>query len=281
MPLKIVKSPEIGFCFGVRRAIEMLEKAVKENGELETLGAVVHNEQVLQRLDSLGIKAINSASESRCDILAISSHGVDPSLEADLRSMKKKIINTTCPFVKRAQMAAQKLAADGFFVLIFGDAQHPEVKGILGWAKNKGLATIEPSSLKNLESVPERLGLLSQTTQIPENFTAFVKEVIDISLKEDSEIRILDTICPGVRKRQAVTAELGKEVDLMLVVGGHSSANTRRLLDLCQGVTEAHFVANADEIDPAWIKGKKTIGIASGTSTPDEAINEVVKRLGK
>jgi 4-hydroxy-3-methylbut-2-en-1-yl diphosphate reductase len=279
MSVEIVKSPEIGFCFGVRRAIKILEKEVHKSGNLETLGAVVHNEQVLQRLNKIGVKVIDNVQESQCDTLAISSHGLSPDLEAELRSAKKKIIDTTCPFVRRAQVAAQQLADAGFFIIIYGDAGHPEVKGILGWAKGQGLATLVMDPIKNLERIPLKLGILSQTTQIPEKFIGFAKEVIDLTFQKDSEIRILDTICPGVRKRQSVTSELARRVDVMLIVGGRHSANTKRLLDLCEGVTEAHFIAKADDISPNWIKDKKVIGIASGTSTPDEAINDVVAYL--
>jgi 4-hydroxy-3-methylbut-2-en-1-yl diphosphate reductase len=277
--MEIVRSPEIGFCFGVRRAIEMLEKAAKSHGELETVGAAVHNEQVLHRLNKIGISAISSIQDSKCDTLAISSHGLSPEVEAELRSKKKNVIDTTCPFVRRAQLAAKKLAEDDFFVIIYGDSQHPEVKGILGWAQGKGLATLETGSLKTLKSIPQHLGILSQTTQIPENFVAFTKGLIDIAFQKDSEIRIVDTICPGVRKRQIATLELAGKVDLLLIVGGRSSANTRRLLDLCGGITEAHFIGRYEDINPDWIKEKKTIGIASGTSTPEETIAEVVNYL--
>ncbi len=229
MGVNIEKAKEIGFCFGVRRAIDILEKAALENGSLETLGAVVHNEQVTRRLSEVGIKVINGIDDIKSDVVAISSHGVSPQIEAELRAHKVKVIDTTCPFVKRAQMSARRLAEAGFWVVVYGEAQHAEVKGILGWANGKGIATLDVKPFMVSKDIPRRLGILAQTTQIPENFIKFVQEMVGLTLIKDSEIRIIDTICHDIRQRQASSLELAQKVDLMLVVGGNSSANTKRL----------------------------------------------------
>ena len=279
MKVKIEKAAEIGFCFGVRRAIDIIEKAAQQYGKIETLGAVVHNEGVLQRLGDLGVGIVNSIDEVDGEIIAISSHGVSPDVESRLRAKSKIVIDTTCTFVKRAQLVAKKLADEGFFVIIYGEAMHAEVKGILGWAQDKGMATLDTFSIRAMKNIPSKIGILSQTTQIPENFTAFVKEVVELTFQKDSEIRILDTICPGVRKRQQVSFELARQADLILVIGGRSSANTRRLLDLCSEVAEAHLISSGHEIDSNWFKGKNYIGITSGTSTPDETINEIIEQI--
>jgi len=273
------KAKEIGFCFGVRRAIETLEKAAKESGALDSLGEVVHNERVLRGLARKGVRVIKSPADIERNTVAISAHGATPEVEAELRSRKVKIVDTTCPFVRRAQIAARRLAGAGFFVIVFGEAGHQEVKGILGWAGGRGLATLDAEEIANLKPIPRKLGILSQTTQIPENFIKFVKRIVELGLTKDAEIRIIDTICHDIRQRQAVSARLAKKVDLMLVVGGRSSANTRRLLELSSAETEAHQIENAAEIEPGWLKGKKSIGITSGTSTPDETIEEVMERL--
>jgi 4-hydroxy-3-methylbut-2-enyl diphosphate reductase len=257
----------------------MLEKAAREYGRVETLGAVVHNEQVTLRLNKLGINMINSVDEIREPVVAISSHGVSPQIESQLRKNSKILIDTTCPFVKRAQRAAKKLSEAGFWVIVFGEAQHPEVKGILAQANNKGTATLETSSFSNLKIIPRRIGILSQTTQIPVNYIKFVKNIIELTLSKDTEIRIVDTICHDIRKRQIVSLELAHKVEMMLVVGGHSSANTKRLLELCRQITEAHLVAKADEVDFNWLKGKTKIGITSGTSTAELTIDEIIKHL--
>jgi 4-hydroxy-3-methylbut-2-en-1-yl diphosphate reductase len=278
MAFRIEKAAETGFCFGVKRAIEMLEKAAGEQGKLQTLGAVVHNEQVLKRLSECGISVAESLSDIEGGTAAISAHGVSPQVEAELKSKNVKIIDTTCPFVRRAQLAACNLSEAGFLVVVFGDALHPEVKGILGWAQNNGLATLDINPFAT-RKIPLKIGILSQTTQIPENFNRFVKEMIDLALTPDAEIRVLDTLCHGTRKRQTEALELAKKVDLMLVIGGKSSANTRRLLELCSAVTETHQIGQAEDIRPEWLQGKKHIGVTSGTSTSEQTIDEVIQRL--
>ncbi len=276
---KIEKAARTGFCFGVRRAINTLEKVARERGGVETLGAVVHNQQVLQKLSKIGVKVVNSVDAIQGDTVVTSSHGVSPDLEDKIRVRRINIISTTCPFVRRAQVAARRLAESGFFVIVYGDVDHPEVKGILGWAQGKGLATTDEKAVAALNPLPRRLGILSQTTQVPAQFAAFTKKIIDLALQKDSEIRIIDTICHDIRERQAAALELANRADLMLVVGGRSSANTNRLAELCAQVTETHLIETAAEIKPAWLKGKKLIGITAGASTDEQTVDEVMQKL--
>jgi 4-hydroxy-3-methylbut-2-enyl diphosphate reductase len=277
--MKIIKAKELGFCYGVCRAINMLEKAARQYGSLQTLGPVVHNEQVVKQLDKMGIHVIKSIEQVTQPVIAISSHGISSVEHELLRSRSLKVIDTTCPFVSRAQIAARRLSEAGFYVVIFGEAGHPEVKGILGYAKNQGLATLDSKDIEKLKILPRRIGILSQTTQIPEHFIAFVKNIFDLTLQRDAEIRILDTICHDIRRRQILSLELAKKVDLMLVIGGKPSANTRRLFELCFNKTETYMIETADEIDPLWLRGKNIIGVTSGTSTSDLSIKGVIERL--
>ena len=277
--MKIEKTGEIGFCFGVKRAIDMLEKVVAERGGVETLGAVVHNQQVLHRLAEIGVRVAKSVDDIKGDTAAISSHGVTPEVEEQLKARHIGIVDTTCPFVNRLQNAARRLAQSGFFIVIYGSADHTEVKGVLGWAEGKGLATLDEKDIFKLSPLPRRLGVLSQTTQIPAHFVEFVKKLIDGSFGRDSEMRIIDTICHDIRKRQAQALELAGRVDLMLVIGGKGSANTNRLAEMCSAVTETHLIETAAEIDPAWFAGKRTIGVTSGASTAEATIDEVLVRL--
>jgi 4-hydroxy-3-methylbut-2-enyl diphosphate reductase len=277
--VKIEKTEEVGFCFGVKRAIDMLEKVVAERGEVETLGEVVHNQQVLQRLAEIGVRVAKSVDDIKGDMVAISSHGVTPEVEEQLKARHIGIIDTTCPFVNRLQNAARKLAESGFFIVIYGSADHTEVKGVLGWAEGKGLATLDEKDIFKLDPLPRRLGVLSQTTQIPAHFVGFVQKLIDGAFGRDSEIRIIDTICHDIRRRQAQALELAGRVDLMLVIGGKGSANTNRLVELCEAVTETHLIETAAEIDPSWFDGKRTIGVTSGASTAQTTIDEVLARL--
>lgn len=277
--MKIKKADKTGFCFGVRRAINILEKASCEHGGVETLGAVVHNAQVLQRLADIGIRVAKDMDDIKGNIVATSSHGVSPQLKEEIRARHIDIISTTCPFVNRAQVTARRLAESGFFVIVYGDFNHPEVKGILGWTSGNGIAALNLDFLATFKHIPRRLGILSQTTQIPAHFTEFVKNVIDLAFTRDSEIRITDTICHDIRERQAAALELANSVDLMLVVGEHSSANTNLLAELCSTVTDTHLVETAEAIEPSWLRGKKHIGVTAGASTPEETVNEVIARL--
>jgi 4-hydroxy-3-methylbut-2-enyl diphosphate reductase len=240
---------------------------------------VVHNRQVLQKLAEIGVRVAKNIEDIRGDVVVTSSHGVSPQLEEAIKARDIEIISTTCPFVLRAQAAARRLAEAGFFVVIFGEAEHPEVRGILGWTKGKGIAALDEKFLAGMDQIPRRIGILSQTTQVPAHFTDFVKKLIDAAFVRDSEMRIIDTICHDIRERQAAAIELAGQVDLMLVVGGHHSANTNHLAELCSQVTETHLVETAAEIQPSWLENKHRIGVTAGASTDEQMVNEVLKAL--
>lgn len=281
MMVKIEKAAGTGFCFGVKRAITILEKTTKERGSVETLGAVVHNKQVLQRLETIGVKVADSIEKVKGNTLAIGAHGVGPEVEAKIKARNLNIIDTTCRSVHRAQAIAERLSKAGFFVVVYGDADHPEVKGILAWTDGKGIATQDAEVIEKLKPLPKRIGVLSQTTGIPESFINFVKGLLDTAFSKDSELHVVDTICHDIRRRQTSAQKLAEKVDLMFVVGDHTSANTNRLAELCKKITETHFIETADEIKPSWLKGHKHIGITGGASTAEETINEVLTRLEK
>lgn len=277
--MKIEKADKIGFCFGVKRAIDILEKVARERGGVETLGAVVHNRQVLQKLAELGVSVARNVEDIRGDVVVTSSHGISPQQEEEIRARNIEIISTTCPFVLRAQVAARRLTEAGFLVVIFGDAEHPEVRGILGWTKGKGIAALDDKFVASLGQIPRRIGILSQTTQVPTQFTAFVKKLIDTAFIRDSEMRLIDTICHDIRERQAAAIELAGQTDMMLVVGGHHSANTNRLAELCSQITQTHLIETAADIQPSWLEGKHRIGVTAGASTDEHTVNEVLKSL--
>jgi 4-hydroxy-3-methylbut-2-enyl diphosphate reductase len=279
MAPRIEKAKGIGFCFGVRRALDILEKAARERGTVETLGAIVHNQPVLDRLAGIGVRIASGVDDIQGSMVAISAHGVRPQLEQEIKSRHIEVIDTTCPFVHRAQIAARRLARAGFFTIVYGDAHHPEVKGVLGWAGGRGMATVDEQLVTGIKPLPRRLGILSQTTQIPEHFNEFVVQLISHTLSKNSELRIVDTICHDIRERQAHALELARRVGLMLVIGGHSSANTNRLAQLCSEVTRTYLIETAAEIQTSWLEGEHRIGITAGASTADETIDEVVTRL--
>jgi 4-hydroxy-3-methylbut-2-en-1-yl diphosphate reductase len=279
--VKIEKTAGTGFCFGVKRAITALEQAAAEQSRIETLGAVVHNQQVLQRLSELGVNVAGTLDDVTGKTIAIGAHGVGPEIAEEIKKRDLKIIDTTCSCVHRAQTVAQKLAKSGFFVVVYGDVNHPEVKGILAWAGGKGIATMDVQTIAELKPMPVRIGVLAQTTQIPANFNEFIKNLVDISLHKYSELYIVDTLCHDIRRRQESAQKLANKVDLMFVVGDHTSANTNRLAELCSRLTETHLIETAAEIQPAWLKGHKYIGITGGASTAEETITAVQTRLEK
>ena len=271
--LAIERAREMGFCFGVRRAIRLLEEAARETGSLDSLGPVVHNRQVVKRLEGMGIRVARGQADLKNRVVAISSHGLGPE---EMKALEgREVIDATCPIVARAQRAARDLARAGFQVVVFGDSLHPEVRGLLGWAGDGAVATEAPLQL---HPWPKRLGLLSQTTQSPEAFASFVASALPTALAQGAELRVINTICQPTRRRQASALELAGRVEVMLVVGGKTSANTRRLAELCSSLVEVHPVETAEDIDPAWVRGR-SIGLTAGASTPDEVILEVETRL--
>lgn len=278
--MEVKLATEMGFCYGVRRALSLLDEASHRYGNLQTLGHIVHNEQVVERLSQKGISPVNNIAELKNSIVAITTHGVGPGVLGELKSRSLNIVDTTCPWVNREQKAARRLAEAGFSVVIFGDADHPEVKGVLEWAGISGRVSKEPS-IKNLfTKYPRRLGILSQTTQNPQAFKEFVKSIIDELLPSGMEIRIINTICDATQKRQEAAVELAGTVDAMIVIGGKGSANTRRLAEICQarGVP-THSVETVKELQDSWFTGKCSIGVTAGASTPDEVIQEIVGKI--
>ncbi len=275
----IEKAGKTGFCFGVERAVNLVEKVARERGGVETLGDIVHNRQVLKKLADIGVKSVKNIDEIKGDTVVTSSHGISPDLEEKIRARGIKIISGTCNNVQRAQSAAEKLAESGFFVIIYGNAKHAEVEGILGWAKNRGLATMDEKVVAALDPFPRKLGILSQTTQVPANFARFVENIRGIALTKNSEIRFIDTICHPLRERQEAALEMAHRADLILVVGGSESANSENMAELCFPVTETHLIETAADIKPDWLKGKKHIGVTSGASTAEDTVDEVMKKL--
>ncbi len=274
--MEIEKAADTGFCYGVRRAIEMLERTVQNGGKLKTLGPIVHNRQVVQRLEAMGIEVEMDLDHLDGQRVAIGTHGVTPQVLQQLKASGVEVLDTTCPFVRRAQLAAQRLSKAGFYVLIFGDEAHAEVQGILGWAGGNSLAT---TKVPKLAQLPRHAGILSQTTQSPARFAQFVQDFIEAYIAQVSELRVINTICDATRKRQQAAAELAARADLMIVVGGHHSANTAQLARSCAAIVETHHIETAAEIDPAWLGHRERIGVAAGASTADWILDEVIARL--
>jgi 4-hydroxy-3-methylbut-2-enyl diphosphate reductase len=268
---------DMGFCWGVRRAIDIMENAAREKGEIISVGPIVHNPQVVDDLRSKGVR-LDKTPEDASIPVAITAHGVGPEVLDGVKATGAEIIDGTCPIVTRSQRWARKMAQNGFAVLVFGDPEHREVKGVLGWAGDKGIAIQDGEPLP--KDLPSRIAVISQTTQSPEKFAAFVSRIMTERVAEISEFRLINTLCNVTSGQQAAARELAAEVDLMLVVGGKSSANTRHLLEVCQeGGTPAHHVETAAELEPDWLRGVDRVGVTAGASTPDSAVEAVVERV--
>lgn len=276
--VELEKARALGFCFGVRRAIRIIESAAREHRGIATLGPIVHNRLVVSKLAGMGVSVANDLDQVRGGIVAIASHGVSPDLLSQIQARQLHIIDTTCPIVRSAQKAAKKLARDGFGVVIFGEATHPEVNGLLGWAGDRAMATMDGGELAGF-NLPSRLGILSQTTQSLSQFSEFTYRVMNVVFPHVRELRIINTLCQETQKRQEAALELARKSDLMIVVGGYNSANTKRLAEACSPLIETHLIETADEIDERWLSAKRHVGITAGASTPDEAIEEALSRL--
>ena len=276
--MEIVLARDMGFCWGVRRAIDIMEKAAAEKGEIASLGPIVHNPQVVRDLEGKGVRITSEPLDGAAGPVAITAHGVGPQMLEEARARSSEVVDTTCPIVTRSQRWAKKMADAGFTVVVFGDPKHREVRGVLAWAGGNALALGDGDGIP--DDLPTRLAVISQTTQSPERFALFVSELMQKRVGEISELRIINTLCDATSSQQAAARELAQEVDLILVVGGRSSANTRHLLEVCREEgTPAYQIESAEELRAEWLQGCQRVGVTAGASTPESAVEAVVRRV--
>jgi 4-hydroxy-3-methylbut-2-enyl diphosphate reductase len=198
---------------------------------------------------------------------------------SEIETRHIQIIDTTCPIVRKAQSTAKELAEAGFNVIIFGEAEHSEVKGLLGWAGDKGITALDVREIATCKKLPYRFGVISQTTQPKSAFIEFARQLMAIVGSKVKEMRIVNTLCQTTQKRQEAAIRLAKRSQLMIVIGGCNSANTKCLAKVCSPIVETHLVERVDEVDDSWFVGKHRVGITAGASTPDEVIEEVITKL--
>ncbi|RJP70950.1 MAG: 4-hydroxy-3-methylbut-2-enyl diphosphate reductase [Candidatus Abyssobacteria bacterium SURF_17] len=267
---------QAGYCFGVRRALDMVkEHLTGHDKRVYSLGPIIHNPQVVEEFRKRGLTPVESLASVSEGVLVIRSHGVEKELLEEAHRKGLEVVDATCPFVKNAQRLARQLSEDGYQVLIVGEEAHPEVKGILSYC---GENTLVVSSVEHLEgkAISPKAGILAQTTQSQERFIKIVHAVLLVAY----ECRVFNTICNATLARQTAAVELAGAVDVMFVIGGRNSANTARLAELCRaGGTTTYHIETADEIMPEMVSGKQRIGITAGASTPSTHIEAVQKRL--
>ncbi len=270
--MRVIIAKGSGFCFGVKRALAIVEEALgEERGPFYTLGPLIHNPQVVDRLSRRGLKVIDNLKGIKAGTLIIRSHGLPTATIEIAKKRGLKIVDATCPYVKRAQERARELEAKGYQLVIVGDRGHPEVESM---ASEKSIVLQRPSQVEKMESY-SRIGVVAQTTQSLENF----KEIVKRLRSKTKELKVHATICSAVSRQQRSTRELAKKVDLMLIIGGRNSANTKRLAQISKEFTETYHIERPFEIDLRWLKNREIVGISGGASTPEWLIDEVREKV--
>lgn len=273
--MEVLLADKAGFCFGVKRAINTAFEAASK-GNVYCLGPLIHNPQEVERLRQAGVRTVEDLSSLHPgDHLIIRSHGVPPQVLAQARDKGLTIIDLTCPFVGKAQRDAEALYKEGYQVVVVGEKKHPEVQSILGYAGENSLVleTVDDVAGVKLQA---RLGIVAQTTQAYSNFSEIVLKLLSLS----KELKVFNTICNSTKERQDSARNLAGQVDVMLVVGGRNSANTSRLVTVCnQEGKPTHHIEVADELRLEWLEGVGTVGVTAGASTPDWVLEGVLQKL--
>ncbi|MBM3253051.1 MAG: 4-hydroxy-3-methylbut-2-enyl diphosphate reductase [Candidatus Omnitrophica bacterium] len=275
LTIKIAKNS--GFCFGVRRAVDMTAKELESKGDglIYSIGHIIHNRDVVKELSQKGLRVVEGLEGIENGTLIIRCHGLSDSVIEGAKNKGLRLVDTTCPYVMNSHRIANRLLSEGYHIIVVGDKDHPEIQALY----DKGNVTIvdENTDLSLFYIKSKKVGLIAQTT-LPYNF---YKKVIRSLLKKDfGELRIFNTICNDTKKRQSYARRLARVVDCTLVVGGKTSANSRRLYQICKKANpNTYHIENSDELDESWFIKITTVGIVSGASTPDYIINQVVRKL--
>jgi 4-hydroxy-3-methylbut-2-enyl diphosphate reductase len=273
--MKVIVAEKYGFCHGVRNAISVAEKTLAQEKDVYSLGPIIHNKDMVERLAKSGLKTVNKVEEIRSGTVLIRSHGAAPEQIARLKEKGVNIVDATCVLVKRVQHIAEELARDGYKVVIIGDENHPEVQAVVGCARDAIVIADEP----DLRKLPEnaKLGIVCQTTQSREYFSRMLGAIARGSF---SELKVINTLCEEAIKRQESAVQLCKQVDIMFVLGSLDSANTRKLAELCKKYnSETFHLQNWNELDRNILFGKNVAGVTAGASTPEWIIAEFVENL--
>lgn len=275
--MKVVLAKNAGACYGVQRALDLAEEAARKYGHAYTLGPLIHNPGVVADLESRGVYVANALEDAVDGTVIIRSHGVTPEVRDRIEARNKPFVDATCPHVARAQCAAAELAASGCRVVVVGEPGHPEVEGLKAYARREGskVDVVASADQVPLDLRPP-IGVVVQTTQTRENLDAVVGAIEDQGIAPI----VKRTICTATRLRQEAAAELAREVDAIVVIGGRNSSNTTRLAEICASICPQTFhVESVDEVKRSWFAGCGTVGVTAGASTPESQIQAVVETL--
>jgi 4-hydroxy-3-methylbut-2-enyl diphosphate reductase len=273
--MKVIVAKKCGFCHGVRNAIRMAQDVLEDQREVYSLGPIIHNRDMVERLAENGLKTVDSIEQIESGTVLIRSHGAAPEQIKKIREKGLNIIDATCILVKRVQHIAQQFEKDGYKVVIIGDGNHPEVQAVVGCCRDV-IVIANESDLHKLP-VQGKLGIVCQTTQSHEHFGKMLGE---IARQDFSEMKVINTLCKEAVTRQESAVKLCKQVDIMFVLGGLESANTRKLAELCKKYNSQTFhLQNWKELDKLALSGKNIAGVTAGASTPEWIIAEFVENL--
>lgn len=270
--MEIIVARHAGVCYGVRRALTLATETSDSSGPVKTLGPLIHNPLVVEQLRGQGIDVADTLEDATEGTLVVRSHGVAPDVIDAAKGKGLAVVDATCPHVTAVQEAAGLLAREGYFVIIVGEDDHPEVEGIRGWAGDGSIV------VETVDELPERLGtrkvgVVVQTTQSIDR----LRDIVSALLVRAGEVRIFNTICAATTLRQESAAELARDVDVVIVVGGHNSGNTTRLAEISREYNDhVHHIESVDELDERWVSEAARVGVTAGASTPEEQIEAVV-----
>ena len=275
--MKVLLANEYGFCFGVERAVEMVEEAVAGGGPVRSLGPLIHNEQEMQRLGTLGVSTISEPVQiSRNETAVIRAHGVTPEVQKQLEELADKVVDATCPFVTRVQRLASRAAAEDRHVIVVGNPDHPEMIGVKGYAPDHAFVIRDETEVASLPRLRKPL-VVSQTTIKAQTFFDTAEAV---KTKTDDEVQVINTICSATRDRQDAARALSSMVDAFYIIGGRHSSNSVKLLAVCKENCDRSFlIETEEEINPEDLVGVRQVGVTAGASTPNWLIEKVVRRL--
>ncbi len=275
--MQVLLADEYGFCFGVERAVEMVEEAIAAGDTVRSLGPLIHNEQEMQRLAYGGVTTISQPVEiGRGETAVIRAHGVTPEVQEELEQKASKVVDATCPFVTRVQKLAARAAAADRHVVVVGNPDHPEMIGVKGYAPDHAFVIRDETEVATLPRLRNPL-VVSQTTIKAKTFFDTAEAVRE---KTDDEVQVVNTICSATRDRQDAARALSTMVDAFYIIGGRHSSNSVKLLAVCKENCEKSFlIETEDEIDPDDLIGVERVGVTAGASTPNWLIQKVVNHL--
>ncbi len=275
--MQVLLADEYGFCFGVERAVDMVEDALEQGDKVRTLGPLIHNEQEMQRLVREGVTTINEPVQiSRNETAVIRAHGVTPEVQRELEEKAAKVVDATCPFVTRVQKLAARAAAADRHIVVVGSPDHPEMIGVKGYAPDHAFVIRDETEVAGLPPLRKPL-VVSQTTIKAKTFFDTAEAV---KTKTEDKVEIVNTICSATRDRQDAARALSTMVDAFYIIGGRQSSNRVKLLAVCKENCEKSFlIETEDEINDGDLKGVETVGVTAGASTPEWLIERIVKHI--